>query len=132
MSEKRNFLQTIEHGLEKFGEGICNIGAFLKKNWRWSLELRKVILAAPVVILMMAIANECRKRLPEVVGLTLQINGSFGRMVDRDKAIMATTAITGLCLLFMFLSRKTIYPWLVSLMSLLLPIVLILINTFPA
>lgn len=132
MSEKRNFLQTIEHGLEKFGEGICNIGAFFKKNWRWSFELRKVIMALPVVVLMVGIANECRKRLPEAVGITLQISGEFGRVVSRDAAIMVTTAITGLCLLFMFVSRKTIYPWLISLMSLLLPIVLILINTFPA
>lgn len=132
MSKKRSFLQMIEYGLEKFGQWICNLGSFFKKNWRWSFELRKVVMAAPVVVLMVALANECRKRLPETVGLTLQISGEFGRFVERDTAIMATTAITGICLLFMFVSRKTVYPWLISLMSLLLPVVLILINTFPA
>lgn len=132
MSKKRNFLQIVESGLEKFGQRICDIGIFFKKHWRWSFELRKVVMAAPVVILAVAIANECRNRLPETVGLTLQISGSFGRYIQRDTAIMVTTAITGICLLFMFVSRKTVYPWLISLMSLLLPVMLILINTFPA
>ena len=132
MSEKRNFLQIVEHGLEKFGEGICNVGSFMKKNWRWSFELRKVVMAIPVVMLMITLANECRKRLPEMVGLTLQINGEFDRYISRDKAILATSVITSICLVFMFCSRKTIYPWLISLLSLLLPVLLILINIFPA
>lgn len=132
MSEKRNFLQWIEYGLEKFGEGICNIGAFLKKNWRFSYELRKVIMAIPVVILMLDLANECRQRLPEMVGINLLTNGGFEQLIARETAIAATMAITVICLVFMFLSRKTVYPWLVSLLSLLLPVLLIVTNVFPA
>jgi hypothetical protein len=40
--------------------------------------------------------------------------------------------ITVGCLVMMFFSRKTIYPWIISLMSLLLPLLLIVTNTFPA
>lgn len=132
MSEKRNFLQWIEYGLEKFGEGICSIGVFFKKNWRWSYELRKVVMAAPVVIAMLSLANECRQRLPEMVGINLLANGDFQQLIARETAISATMAITVICLVFMFLSRKTVYPWLISLMSLLLPILLIVTNVFPA
>lgn len=132
MSEKRNFLQTIAYGLEKFGEGICNIGAVLKKNWRWSYELRKVIMAIPVVAMMLSLANECRQRLPKYVGINLLSNGQFERMVGRDKAIIAFMGVTCVCLVFMFVSRKTIYPWLISLLSLLLPVILIITNIFPA
>ena len=132
MSEKRNILQWIEYGLEKFGEGICNIGAYFKKNWRLSFELRKVVMAIPVVIAMLSLANECRQRLPEMVGINLLANGDFEQLIARETAISATMAITVICLVFMFLSRKTVYPWLISLMSLLLPILLIVTNIFPA
>jgi len=132
MSEKRNVLQWIEYGLEKFGEGICSIGALFKNNWRLGFELRKVVMAIPVVIAMVSLANECRQQLPEMVGINLMANGDFEKLVARETAIAATMAITVVCLVFMFLSRKTVYPWLISLMSLLLPILLIVTNIFPA
>ena len=46
-------------------------------------------------------------------------------------AIAYTSAITIGCLVLMLFSRKTIYPWLISLFSLLLPVLLIITNTFP-
>ena len=67
MSEKWGFFGWIAFGLEKFGEGICAIGAFFKKNWRMSLELRKVVMAAPVVLAMLALAGKCRELLPPMV-----------------------------------------------------------------
>lgn len=132
MQEKRNVLDWLVYGLEKFGEGICSLGALLKKNWRWSFELRKVVMAIPVVVLMMKLAAECRARLPETVGINLLANGGFEQMIARESAISATMAITTGCLVLMFFSRKTVYPWLVSLFSLALPVLLILTNTFPA
>jgi hypothetical protein len=132
MSDKRSFLQYIEYGLEKFGEAICDFGDLLKKNKHWAFELRKVVMAIPVVVAMLSLADECRQRLPEMVGIHLLTNGDFERMIARETAISASIAITSICLVFMFLSRKTIYPWLISLMSLLLPILLIVTNIFPA
>jgi len=89
-------------------------------------------MAIPVVIAMVSLANECRQQLPEMVGINLMANGDFEKLVARETAIAATMAITVVCLVFMFLSRKTVYPWLISLMSLLLPILLIVTNIFPA
>ena len=132
MSEKRSIGQWIVYGLEKFGEGICNLGVFFKKNWRLSFELRKVALAAPVIMLMLWLENECAQRLPDMVGINLMANGDFQQLIARETAIGYTSAITIVCLIFMFLSRKTIYPWLISLFSLVLPVLLILTNTFPA
>lgn len=131
MSEKRSFLGWIVTGLEKFGEGICGLGAFFKKNWRLGLEVRKVFLAAPVIALMIWLENECRRRLPELVGINLMASGDFEQLIARDTAIAYTSAITIGCLVLMVFSRKTIYPWLISLFSLLLPVLLIVTNTFP-
>ena len=132
MAEKRNFFGWIAYGLEKFGEGICNIGVLFKNNWRLSFELRKVIMAIPVVAALVSLSNECRQRLPEMVGINLMANGDFQQMISRESAITTTVIITSACLVFMFLSRKTIYPWLISILSLLLPILLIITNIFPA
>ena len=132
MSEKQGPMNKVARGLEKFGEGICSIGAKFKNNWRLSFELRKVLLAIPVIIGMIRLSNECRERLPEMVGINLLENGDFERMISRSSAITTMMLITSGCLLFMFLSRKTIYPWLISLMSLLLPVLLIITNVFPA
>ena len=104
----------------------------MKKNWRLGFELRKVILSIPVVVLMIGLADQCRKRLPEMVGINLLENGGFEQMMARETAISITMAITVACLVVMFFSRKTVYPWLISLMSLLLPLLLIVTNTFPA
>ncbi len=132
MSKKRNVFGWIAFGLEKFGEGICAIGAFFKKNWRVSLELRKVVMAAPVVVLMLSLAAKCREQLPEMVGINLLENGDFAQLIAREAAISGCMAVTVICLVFMFLSRKTVYPWLISFLSLLLPLLLIVTNTFPA
>ena len=132
MEKKRNLLGWICYGLEKFGSGICAVGAFFKKHWRLGLEFRKVIMAAPVVLLMLSMAAKCRQTLPEMVGINLLQNGDFAQMIAREAAISGCMAVTVICLVFMFLSRKTVYPWLISLFSLLLPVILIITNTFPA
>ena len=118
--------------MEKFGQGICNLGALFKKNWRWSFELRKVVMAIPVVVLMLKFAADCREKLPEKVGINLLASGDFDYVIGRETAITACMAVTCICLIFMFVSRKTVYPWLVSLFSLALPVLLILTNTFSA
>ena len=130
MSEKNNGRKGAETG-KKSGEGWRKVGRFLKRHWRWSLELRKVILGAPVVLAMLYLAEECRQRLPEMVGVNFLASGEFERFVERETAIHATMAITIFCLACMVLSRKTIYPWLISIFSLLLPVLLIVTNMFP-
>ena len=45
---------------------------------------------------------------------------------------MGPLILTCFCLLLMFCSKKILYPWLISVFSLMLPIVLWLTNVFPA
>ena len=131
MSEKNSGRKGAETGKKKSGEGWRKVGRFLKRHWRVSLELRKVILGAPVVLAMLYLAEECRQRLPEMVGINFLASGEFERFVERETAIQDTMAITIFCLACMVLSRKTIYPWLISIFSLLLPVLLIVTNMFP-
>ena len=110
----------------------------LTKTWnnvkyvgQWAYKLRSVLLAIPVAIGAITLAIQNMAKLPEQVGINLQASGEYSMMVGRGLAVFAPLGVTAVCLLFMFCSRRVIYPWLVSLFSLALPLLLLITNTFP-
>ena len=94
-------------------------------------RLRKVIMTIPVVYYAIVFGVYNAKYLPERVGLVLQSNGEFVQTVSRSLAVMGPLGVTAACLLLMFCSRRTLYPWLISIMSLLLPMLILLLNNYP-
>lgn len=111
-------------GLEKTGDIMSLIGLWL---WR----LRKFFLAIPIVWLAIYLAQLNYSLLPEMVGIDLQTTGEYARMITREAAVYGPLAVTAVCLLMMFLSRKTLYPWLICLFSMALPILVLITNIFP-
>lgn len=102
-----------------------------RSAWKWIYKLRSVVLAIPVVVIAVYLAVQNMALLPGQVGILMQTNGAFTVSVVKLVAVMGPLALTAVCLLMMFFSQKVIYPWLVSLFSLVLPILLLFINTFP-
>lgn len=98
--------------------------------YRCIFKLRKVFLAAPVVYLAIRIAIANMQRLPEAVGINMQSNGEFAMMVTRNYAVYGPLGVTMFCLLLMFFSRKTIYPWVISIFTLVLPYLLYFTNLY--
>ena len=98
--------------------------------YRCIFKLRKVFMALPVVYLAIRIAAANLQRLPEAVGINMQSNGEFAVMVTRNYAVYGPLGITGFCLLLMFFSRKTVYPWVISIFSLVLPYLLYITNLY--
>ena len=96
----------------------------------WIFRLRKVFMAAPVVYLAIRIAVANADRLPEYVGMNLQSNGEFAMMVTRNYAVFGPLGVTAFCLLLMFCSRKTLFPWIISIFSLVLPYLIYLTNIY--
>ena len=94
-------------------------------------RLRKVIMSIPVVYYAIVFGMYNAKYLPDRVGLVLQSNGEFAQTVSRGLAVMGPLGVTAACLLLMFCSRRTLYPWLISIMSLLLPMLILLLNNYP-
>jgi hypothetical protein len=94
-------------------------------------RLRKIIMSIPVVYYAIVFGVYNAKYLPERVGLVLQSNGEFAQTVSRGLAVMGPLGLTAACLLLMFCSRRTLYPWLISIMSLLLPMLILLLNNYP-
>jgi len=95
-------------------------------------RLRKVFLAIPVVYYALKLARYNMEHLPEVVGINLQASGAFADTISRNSAVMGPLAVTAGCLVLMLFSRKALWPWAVSLFTLVLPILLLVSNLYPA
>ena len=95
-------------------------------------RLRKVFLAIPVVYYGLKIASYNNEHLPEEVGILLMSNGEFAYLLSHSLAVLAPLVLTGGCLVMMFFSRKALYPWAVSIFTLLLPLLLLVSNLYPA
>jgi len=95
-------------------------------------KLRGILLSIPVVIAAVMLAIKNISRLPETVGINLLETGEYQWMVARNVAVMGPLALTALCLVMVFCSKRVVYPWLISIFSLVIPIVIWITNVFPA
>lgn len=97
---------------------------------RCIFKLRKIFMAIPVVYLAVQIASLNMERLPEAVGLNIQSSGEFAVMVTREYAVYGPLGLTAFCLLLMFCSRKTLFPWVISIFTLVLPYLIYFTNLY--
>ena len=136
MNQLKNKLQTAWAGTEgfrtKFAEVFEKIGYVLLVIWKWIYNLRSIILAVPVVIAAIRLALLNMSRLPDRVGILILSSGDYQWMVEKGIAVMGPLAVTAACLFLMFISRRVVYPWLVSIFSLALPLLIYITNVFPA
>lgn len=95
-------------------------------------RLRGIIISIPVVILALRLAAYNSEHLPLLVGLNLQSTGEFAKTISRGTAVTMPLMLTGGCIALTIFSRKTLYPWLISLFSLAVPILLLITNLYPA
>lgn len=116
---------------KKAESGVQKVISILRLIGNLIYRLRKVILAIPVVYYAIVFGVYNAKYLPERVGIVLQSNGEFAQTVARGLAVLGPMGVTAACLLLMFCSRRTLYPWLISIMSLALPILILLLNNYP-
>ncbi|MBP3479510.1 MAG: hypothetical protein J6K03_08550 [Oscillospiraceae bacterium] len=118
--------------LESLKEIFTEVGKILYSIGSYIYKMRKIFLAVPVVWAAIYLAIYNQTNLPAVVGLDLQTTGDFAIQLARELAVLIPLVITAVCLLLMFCSRRILTPWLVSMFSLVIPIVILLLNTFPA
>lgn len=118
--------------IDKLKHILSEVGKALAVVWKHIVKLRKVLLAIPVGWAAIILALQNMQKLPDTVGLDLQENGTFAIEIAKELAVLGPIAVTALCLLLVFCSRRTLTPWFVSVVSLALPVIILLINTFPA
>lgn len=126
------FLEKNGPALDKTKKVFVNISKVLKITGQWVYRLRSIFFAVPVALVAIRLALYNMANLPEQVGINLQVTGEYAQMVDRGVAVMGPLAITALCLLLTLVSRRMVYPWLISILSLVVPILIYVTNVFPA
>lgn len=95
-------------------------------------RLRAIFLAIPVLFVALRLAAFNSEHLPLLVGLDLQSTGEFAKVISRQTAVTMPLLLTGGCLALTIFSRKTLYPWLISVFSLVIPVLLWFTNMYPA
>lgn len=138
-----NFLSTLKEkwqvlceqskpARKKIGKTMRKTVKVLKRIWAYVYKLRAPILAVPVAVGAICLAVMNMVKLPESVGINLLSNGEFSMMVSRGVAVFVPLCVTLVSIVLMFGARKTLYPWLISLFTLVLPLLIFVTNVYPA
>ena len=130
MSNTGTFSETVKTAYGKVRTVCGRIGNVIGIICTWIYHLRKIFMAIPVIYLAVRIASENMERLPEYVGLNLQSSGEFAMMVTRNYAVYGPLCVTSFCLLLMFCSRKTLFPWIISFFTLVIPYLIYFTNLY--
>ena len=131
-SKQARLAEGSESGFRQCKTVVSKINYVINLIGVWLFRLRKIVLAAPVIYYALKIASYNREHLPEMVGINLQATGEFARMISRDMAVNGPLMLTLGCLVMMFCSRRIIYPWIISIFTLVIPILIYVTNIFPA
>lgn len=130
--------------LKKAGEICSHIGSVLKTLGGYLYKLRGAFIAIPVAVVAVIQAMLNMERLPDTVEYTMlridpdaaqTLFGPFAMSVvqmSRETAVMGPLLLTAACLVFTLLSKRTLFPWLISVFTLLIPTVLYLLTCYPA
>lgn len=122
-----NWLQRIVQALRGIYKRIETVVVAICS---WIFRLRKVFMVVPVLWAALELAIYSRDNLPETVGFNIQASGEFAQMISRDTAVYGPLGLTCACLVLVLLSRRTIYPWIISIFTLVLPILILMLNSF--
>ena len=98
----------------------------------YMFHFRKLLLGLPVVFASIYLARVNWTQLPDQVGLSLMANGQFAQLVEKEVAVYGPMGVTAICLLLMVCSRRALYPWLISVFTLVLPLLILITNVFPS
>ncbi len=132
MEKTGTFAEKWNGWMEKIRPGMQATGRVLSTGWSWAFRLRKILLSIPVLAAAIWLAVQNMRLLPERVGINLLSTGEFATTISRGLAVVGPLGVTALCLLLMVASRRTVYPWLISIFTLVLPLLLRLTNQYLA
>ena len=123
----KRFMQ--KEGTQKVMSFLSKVGFVLKLTAKWAYKLRSLVLSIPVFVCAGALAIRNARLLPDLVGVNILANGEYQWFIPRGTAVLIPFGVTAICLVLMLCSKKILYPWLISLFSLVLPLVVWLTNS---
>ena len=111
-----------------FRSFCAKVWCVVKLTVKWAYQLRSLVLSIPVFVCAAALAIRNARLLPVEVNIVTM--GENLLTVTRSVAVLLPLAVTCICIVLMLCSKKMLYPWLVSVLSLVLPIVIRLASIF--
>lgn len=132
MEKWETFCENAQPVWEKIVHVFREIGKAFGFVFGYLFKMRKIFLAIPVVIGAIYLALYNLANLPAIVGFDLMATGEFGTQLPREVVVFGCLLVTLVCLLLMLCSKRVLTPWMVSMISLILPVVILLANTFPS
>ncbi len=132
-TEKWNaFVDKVRPGTQAVGGVLGKIYSVFHFIFLWIYRLRGLFMAIPVLYAAIKLAMYNGDNLPERVGLNLLSTGEFAQLVDRSAAVYGPLGVTAACLLLMLFSRRSLYPWIISIFTLVLPLLILMTNNLDA
>ena len=116
--------------LAKIAAALSAIGKYVKLVIKWIWKLRTIVMAIPVVWAAVKLALENMDRLPDRVVLDIQSTGEFAHMITKTEAVLWPLGLTAFCLVLMFCSKKPLLPWVISIFTLVLPVLIWVLNYY--
>lgn len=147
MEEKKSVFATVKEkwnrlaertkpGREKFGAICGKTGHVLGTTGKWIYRLRSVFLSVPVVLAAVMLAIKNVRELPSYLIIHFpQIENDAlvlaAQQIDRGYAVNAPFILTLICVGMMFISRRMLYPLVIAIFSLVLPLALNFMHNLP-
>ena len=130
--------------LRTVGAVFAAIGRAVEKLGQYIFKLRALFMAIPVAVIAVVEAMINMARLPDTleyatIGLdfdaTQTLFGPFIMHIEqmsRETAVMGPLILTAACLVFTIFSKRTLFPWIISIFTLVVPMLLYLMTQYPA
>lgn len=140
-AQRQTFWQSVRAVFERIGEAFSSVGHFFKVIGTILFRLRKFFMAAPVILVALRLAQNTKEQLQGAFRFhILDVLASFEASdliireveISKQVAVAGPLVVTAACLLLMFFSRKTLYPWIISIFSLVIPIFILFSAQLPA
>ena len=103
---------------------------------QWIFKFRSLFMAIPVVCAAIILAVRNSAQLPEKISVYFPSTSADKVVIkltelDRGTAVTIPFLITLACVALMCCSRRTVYPWLISIFSLILPVFFLFMGMYP-
>ena len=137
------FIEKVRPVFAAIGSVFSALGRSLYKIGMYMYRLRSLLLAAPVAAVALVLGMTNMDRLPETLEVTKitynpeAADALFGFLelttatITREAAVYGPAMITAACLIMMICSKRTLYPFLISIFSLCLPLAIWFFSVYP-
>lgn len=115
---------------KKLRKFFRRVGRVLRTVWIYVHKFRGILASIPVAVAAVWLAIRNMELLPENVGINLLADGDYALMVVRPVAVLVPALLTLVCIFLTACSKRTLFPWMVSVISLLVPLLLWVTNMY--